>query len=58
MTTYVINLSVVTDDNDIAIRSWEIVTRTAAGLGLDGIDVSTSLNTITEGTDNEEGDTG
>jgi hypothetical protein len=58
VTTYILSLNVVTTDEAHAVQTWEVFSRVGQGLALDGIDISSSINTVPEGADDEEGDAG
>lgn len=45
---YVISLTVVTDKEESVVKAAEVMSRAAAGLLLDGIDISLSMGRPTE----------
>lgn len=44
----VLTLIVVTNDQTTAVKAWEVIGRTAIGLALDGVMVSTNVGTTSE----------
>jgi hypothetical protein len=58
MTLFSLNLAVITDDENVAVKVWEVFSRAGAGLALDGVAVNNSISTIDESVDDEEGDAG
>lgn len=47
----VVKVSIVTEDPEEATKALEVLSRTATGLALDGIDVSFSIHNVPEATD-------
>jgi hypothetical protein len=50
----VISATVVTDDPEHLVKAAEVLGRAAAGLGLEGIDVSLSITTVPDDPDEAE----
>jgi hypothetical protein len=49
----VLSLTVITEDQAAAVKAWEVLGRSAIGLALDEITVSTSVGTVED--DDEDG---
>lgn len=48
MTTLVLSLTAITDDEHAAVKAWEALGRVGVGLGLEGVQVSAQITTITD----------
>jgi hypothetical protein len=47
----VLSLTVVTEDENVAVKAWEVIGRAAVGLALDDVPVSTTIGTVEDDED-------
>jgi hypothetical protein len=43
-TAIILSLTVITEDENVAVKVWEVVGRAAVGLALEGVYVSTNIS--------------
>lgn len=50
----VLSLTVITGDQEAAVKAWDVLGRVAVGLALDGIQVGTNISTVEMDDDQQE----